>query len=152
MSINLLPERIRSKIAIQPNGCWYWTAKSTQDGYGQIRWGPLNHASVYVHRLTRHLLRGDVPIKWTPDTELDHAPYCGTRHCVHPYHTEVGSYKRNIMSGHSRSAHALRTNFCIHGHEFTAENTKVKADGARRCRACDKERDRAYYLLKKEKV
>ncbi|WP_138443543.1 hypothetical protein [Sinomonas susongensis] len=32
---------------------------------------------------------------------------------------------------------------CVRGHEFTAENTNIRPDGKRRCRACDRERGQA---------
>lgn len=31
---------------------------------------------------------------------------------------------------------------CIHGHEFTSENTIIKPNGTRQCRQCRRERDR----------
>jgi hypothetical protein len=39
-------------------------------------------------------------------------------------------------------ARAARTH-CIHGHEFTDENTFVRRDGSRICRACKRDRDRS---------
>lgn len=35
----------------------------------------------------------------------------------------------------------LRTH-CVHGHEYTPENTAYKTDGARRCRTCLREQER----------
>jgi hypothetical protein len=39
---------------------------------------------------------------------------------------------------------------CIHGHEYTPENTRIASDGGQRCRACDREHQRRYRLRLKE--
>ena len=35
-----------------------------------------------------------------------------------------------------------RKTHCIHGHEFTPENTRIKSNGIRLCRTCERNRDR----------
>jgi len=36
-----------------------------------------------------------------------------------------------------------RKEACVHGHEFTPENTRMRADGTRECRECRRIRKRA---------
>ena len=38
---------------------------------------------------------------------------------------------------------------CSHGHEYTPENTHIRADGSRRCRACGREEALRYYYRKR---
>lgn len=61
-----------------------------------------------------------------------------------------GSHSENgldrVRHGHDKNA--AKTH-CIHGHEFTPENTYVKASGHRQCKACTSERDRRRYLARK---
>lgn len=47
-----------------------------------------------------------------------------------------------------RSQNHLKTH-CVRGHEFSLENTRVARDGRRKCVACDKEYQRAYYQRKR---
>lgn len=46
-------------------------------------------------------------------------------------------------------AHNSRKTHCIHGHEFSPENTRLTARGARECKACSRERSLQHYYRKK---
>lgn len=41
-----------------------------------------------------------------------------------------------------RDSEKKRASHCIHGHEFTAENTVIKTNGTRQCRECRRAHDR----------
>jgi hypothetical protein len=43
---------------------------------------------------------------------------------------------------HAKRGTKAQQTHCIHGHEFTPENTIIKSNGARQCRKCRREFDR----------
>lgn len=43
---------------------------------------------------------------------------------------------------HARDDARVSQTHCIHGHEFTTENTIIKKNGCRQCRECRREKDR----------
>lgn len=59
--------------------------------------------------------------------------YDAVRHGTHP------------NMGHKQTS-------CIHGHEFTGENTIIRPDGRWECRICNRRRNREYYWRQKEQV
>jgi hypothetical protein len=64
---------------------------------------------------------------------------CAHRRCVNPLHMELVTNAENIRRSYANAA-AIRRNrtHCIHGHEYTDENTIRKSDGARGCRVCSR--------------
>lgn len=129
MSPDDLPERIATKIRLDPDGgCWMWTA-SLCKGYGQQHWEGRNWKA---HRLTYTLLIGPIPVGLT----LDHY-VCDTPACVNPAHTRPATIEHNSgrVSGRPLSEQ------CARGHAWTPENTLVSGTTPagkprRHCRAC----------------
>ena len=139
MNIEQLPVRIASKIAIESdNGCWLWTASSWQ-GYGQVSW---QGRPVKAHRLIYKLLVGPVPEGMT----LDHL--CRKRACVNPAHLEPVSHQVNLLRGEGFPSVNARKTHCIHGHEFTVENTGRNSLG-RYCRSCHNASSRRWYASRR---
>lgn len=138
MNVTDLPERIASKIEADPaTGCWLWRGYLNNRGYAQIQ---VHRVSVFVHRLTYQSARGAIP----EGLELDHL--CRVPHCCNPAHLEPVTHRENVLRGVSPMAiNAARTH-CVHGHEFTPENTKRTYNGRRACRACAREFMRGYHL------
>ena len=101
--------------------CWLWTGPRW-GGYGRYR-----HAQ--AHRLAYEALVGPIP----KGLVIDHL--CRVRHCVNPAHMEPVTNVENVMRGLAPSAVNARKTHCIHGHEFTPENTRPKPKG-RECREC----------------
>jgi len=66
--------------------CWQWTAKKTQNGYGQF-W--LEGGHQVAHRVSFGWSVGAVP----PGMQLDHV--CHDRSCVRPSHLRVVNHKQN---------------------------------------------------------
>jgi hypothetical protein len=138
MEVGEWPERLRAKVETGPlpkwapflGPCWLWTAHCNPKGYGKFRF---EGRSWMVHRLVYVLFVGAVE----PAQEIDHL--CRVRNCVRPGHLEAVSRLSNCLRGFSPSAQNARKTHCIHGHEFTAENTIVRKDGWRGCRACRSE-------------
>lgn len=108
--------------------CWLWTGYTTPDGYGVMageREGDRNRTSG-VHRVSYELLVGPIPA----GLEIDHL--CQVRNCVNPDHLEPVTRDENARRAGVRQTH------CISGHEFTEQNTRIRAsDGARICRTCE---------------
>lgn len=115
--------------------CHIWTGSKTPGGYGQFRVGD---KSVYAHRWILGHQRG-VPLG-ADEFALHH---CDNPSCVNPAHLYVGSQAQNsqdcVRRGRLRNpradANRAKTH-CIHGHEFTAENTYLTTDGRRQCNQC----------------
>jgi len=125
-----LLQRLEASIEVDHNGCWLWTGAVSAKGYGRLKVGT---RTVPAHRACYELLAGPIP-KERP--QLDHL--CAVKRCVNPEHLEPVTNAENSRRRSARITH------CPHGHEYTPENTIRWADGKRRCRTCDRERDRGY--------
>jgi hypothetical protein len=109
--------------------CWLWVGtRHHKTGHGKF-W--LNNRTMQAHRVAYELLVGPIPDGLT----LDHL--CRVRACVNPAHLEPVTLEENVARG---LASPTKTH-CVHGHEFTKENTR-HAQGRRHCRACDRRRQR----------
>lgn len=122
-------ERLWAKIQ-KVDGCWLWTGHIDRLGYGRVRIGGKNGVTGTAHRFMYELLVGPVPDGLT----LDHL--CRNRACCNPSHLDPVTQRENVLRGAGIAARRARQTHCIHGHEFTPENTKVDAKGNRRCREC----------------
>jgi len=114
-----------------PEGCWPWRGHVTKKGYG-LFWAGYDLGRLKAaHRFAYALLRGTIPKGAT----IDHL--CRNRSCVNPDHLEPVTNRENVRRGFGPSAVNARKTHCIHGHEFTRENTYiVVSKGARYCREC----------------
>jgi hypothetical protein len=125
-----LADRFWARVE-KTDGCWEWQGKLNQ-GYGVV-WdsGRVRQA----HRFAWELLRGAIPDGLT----LDHL--CRNRRCVNPGHLEPVTAVENTMRGQAPHAINARKTHCVRGHAFDDENTYVRSDGARICRACVRARN-----------
>lgn len=116
-----------------PNACWLWLG-GTQRGYG-IFW-PTPERSEGAHRYAYKTLVGPIP----EGMELDHvrARGCTNTHCVNPAHLEVVTPRINKLRGNGMSARYARATQCLYGHPYDEANTKIRKNGVRRCRECDR--------------
>lgn len=125
-----LPPRIRRRIEVDPDGCWLWAGPLTPQGYGRVNVGnqfPPAHRGVWL------LVVGPL----AADMELHHE--CGQRACVRP------SHMRPLNAADHHRAHMESRETCRAGHPFTPENTYLRTNGVRQCRACKADRQRARY-------
>ena len=113
--------------------CWLWTAATERNGYGVFTPAAGDMKQQVAHRFGYEHLVEAVP----DGLELDHL--CRVRNCVNPDHLEAVTREENI-----RRAKEARTH-CKHDHEYTPENTLIGTRGERRCRTCNRLRNRAYY-------
>lgn len=66
-------------------------------------------------------------------------PHRRCRACAHATSAAASARKR---LGIGRGGRQAAQTHCIHGHAFTPENTRIASDGCRRCRECERLRDR----------
>lgn len=125
--------RFFSKIKIDPEvayrgvPCWLMPANRFQCGYAQVYWEGRQHQA---HRLGYEMF-----VERMPDgLEPDHL--CRRRNCANPIHLEAVTHRVNTLRGENPCAKHARQTHCIHGHEFTPENTYVTKKGHRVCRTC----------------
>lgn len=112
------------------NGCWIWQRELDTKGYGMRRVPPKHKKVQRAHRWVYEQHRGPI----SNGLELDHL--CRVPACVNPDHLEPVTHRENVRRGSAPSAVAARTNRCIRGHEFTAENEYRNPNGKRSCRTC----------------
>ena len=149
-------ERFWAKVTPgAPDACWNWSVAKTRDGYGQFSVNRLGTAYM-AHRVTYSLLVGPI----APGLTIDHL--CRNTSCVNPAHLEPVTSAENTRRAHqwhkehgsTRYASAAGyfppwvtsgknvTGYCIHGHEYTDENTYTYRDGRTDCRTCKSARRR----------
>lgn len=139
-----IAERFWPKVDKRPDGgCWLWTAGLRESGYGAFKVG--TGMQRQAHRIAYELLVGSIPAGF----QLDHMCHnedlmctgrgrdCLHRRCVNPAHLKPVTSRENLLNGHTITASKAAQTHCIHGHEFTLENTRVRKNGTRNCRTCN---------------
>lgn len=113
-----------------PGGCWLWVGQLNRSGYGVFSVG---NVKSLAHRWAHEAFIGPIP----PDYQVDHVYARGCRHtqCVNPAHLEAVTPRENTMRSSGFAPKKAAQTHCVHGHEFTAENTNTRR-GRRECRAC----------------
>jgi len=140
-------ERFFQRVEKSDGGCWIWTGTKSWNGYGKFF---LDGKLTEAHRAAYRLFVGPIP----QGLELDHL--CRVRACVNPEHLEPVTHAENVRRGTSYAALSViyearraRTH-CARGHLYDEANTAYQANnGARVCRACNRER---YHQRKRETV
>lgn len=141
-----LLEKFNSKYSIDENGCWIWGGSLRGQGYAQIYDGKKNTIG---SRVSYALFKGPIP------NGMHVLHKCDVRKCVNPEHLFLGTHQDNMIDktkkGRSTNQNAIK-NFCLNGHEFTQENTRIYKNGKRCCITCQNIRSKIRYKkLKKEK-
>lgn len=141
-----IKERITEKVEIQEGtGCWMWTGAVTRQA-GRTDRGiiKLTVAPGVVKRRYAHVLAFEEWVGPVPEgLELDHYRFpgrCIGPLCVRPSHLKPVTHAVNSLRSSSPWAIARRKTHCKWGHKFTKENTIVRANGTRECRACKQAR------------
>lgn len=137
-------ERILERVTPSPTGCWLWNGAIGTNGYATVSRGTRpNRLRWMAHRFSYEVFVGPIP----EGLDLDHL--CRVRHCVNPDHLEPVTRRENLLRGQTINALRAAQTHCIHGHEFTPENTYRYADGTRKCRACRASQMRAYHARRR---
>lgn len=122
------------RLVDKGDGCWLWLGHVGPAGYGTFRFDGDTDLS---HRIAYRLLVGEIP----GGHHLDHL--CRIRRCVNPRHLEPVLPAENNRRSESPSALNARKTHCVHGHEFSLDNT-ARVRGMRVCRTCRAERLQRY--------
>jgi hypothetical protein len=136
-------ERLLANRSVQPNGCWHYTARIDEDGYG--RCGYEGKTGVKVHRVAYMVFIGPIPEGMTVNHKChDDDPdcpggYCPHRRCFNPDHLVAVTVPENLDNGKTPSSINAAKEKCDNGHEFTPLNTYIRPDGTRRCKTCQAE-------------
>lgn len=129
-----LPDRIWSKVARVPSGCWQWTAGLDRDGYSAISFQGKRQGA---HRVFYAELVGPIP----SGLQLDHL--CRNRACVNPGHLEPVTKRVNTLRGLGPPARNARKTRCPEGHQYTLRL------GKRTCKPCEAASQRRYKARKR---
>lgn len=145
-------DRYRSKVVQSgPNDCWPWLGGLNASGHAVFTWDlPDGTRGQLAHRFGWEVHHGPIPDGQHIDhichdpRECDLGPQCPHRSCQNPAHWKLVVPAENTAVDRRRTS-ADKTH-CVHGHEFTPENTyEYRRDGKirRQCRACVTARKRA---------
>jgi len=147
-------ERFLSHVIVVESGCWEWNgAYVEKNGYGGFwdgaRW-------VRAHVFSFVFFKGQIPMGFVVDHTCHNndrlckdGASCRHRRCVNPDHLRTATIGDNALAGNSLFADEARRTHCIHGHEFTLDNTYIRKDnGHRVCMTCSSIRNRDTYERK----
>jgi hypothetical protein len=115
------------------DACWNYSPVNYH-GYGRIG---IDYRRHHAHRFSYEMHVGPIP----DGLDIDHL--CRNRACVNPDHLEPVTRQVNLLRGVGPTATNAAKEFCKRGHEFTPENTMIRKEGWRNCRACHYERRNA---------
>lgn len=130
-----------------PDDCWVWNGghfQQTHYAMFSVRRDDGKWVPTTAHRIAWTLFNEEAPVT---GMHIDHL--CRNRWCVNPWHLEQVTPQTNTLRGEGPSAKCAQQTHCVHGHEFTDENTYRRPNGRRECRECmrgrDRQRDRTGY-------
>lgn len=126
-------ERFLSWVTFPPSGCWTWSGKQTNDGYGLFKGA--DRKTHPAHRWAYKKFAGPI----TVGLEIDHL--CHVRNCVNPKHMEPVTRAEN--------AFRARKAECKQGHALLEGNLYYRKNGLRQCKECVRRSTRERQLKRK---
>ena len=143
-----LSERLaRTGWTVTDSGCWEWSGKRNDSGYGIVNALRHGYTGARAHRVMFELHVGPIP----EGAEIRHK--CDNPPCANPDHLEPGTHLMNMddMTSRGRSplAYENRENRCKNGHDMTAPGAfKIVTPRDKRpyrtCIECARRRSREY--------
>lgn len=130
-------QQVMKHVTRDPDGCWRYHPPTSQRGRPRVTVSGRTMAAYEVV----WLVHTRVPVP--PGQQLLHSCDNGDDGCVSPYHLRLGTPRENNLDAVSRGRHQnqnSRITECKRGHPFDAENTRIRRDGTRACRTCERER------------
>lgn len=125
--------RLAAGLSLMPNGCIEWSRGTDRNGYGVIS---VNGKNRYTHRYAWELAHGPIP------DGLYVLHHCDNPPCGNTAHLFLGTDMDNMADRRAKGRHGnQKKTHCIHGHEFTTDNTRVSAKGWRSCIECQHKRE-----------
>ena len=111
------------KVKVDEGGCWLWTGKLKDTGYGEINPGGRSSPRG-AHRVSYELFKGEIP----KGMYVLHK--CDVRCCVNPDHLFLGTAKENTQDMMSKG----RGKYTTHSGENNAKSklTQAEVDEIRR--------------------
>lgn len=133
----------------EATGCHIWTGDKEPYGHGQFYWGgrPPRRKRTTAHRWAWMRKNGPVP----PDMQLDHFR-CDTPSCVNPDHVRPTTPRENSLRSNGIGAINAAKTHCPAGHSYDEVNTRVRPNGDRACKVCDRNQKRAQYQAQRQEV
>jgi len=130
------------------NGCWEWTAATSNKGYGQFG---VNKIAKSTHRISYIIHKGEIP----GGLMICHT--CNNPPCINPNHVYAGTSSDNMKQSVREMRHFEQSKtHCKNGHEFNQENTFLrdrKGRGITRvCRSCKRDAERKRRIFTKIKI
>ena len=131
----------------EPDACWPWPGYRTSGGYGAFSIG---QRAVAAHRIAYVIANGS-------DGEGVVMHKCDNPPCCNPAHLALGTPQDNtrdaMAKGRFRGGQAVQAErtHCPRGHAYDEANT-IHFRGHRKCRACERVRDRVRGPARKAKA
>lgn len=131
---NVVPTVIRFLYHVETveSGCWEWRGNIRNTGYGQFE---VQGRTLRAHRWSYEHFRGRIP----DGLQIDHL--CKNKACVNPQHLEAVTAAINVERSDNAAALNSRKTHCKREHLLAGDNVRLRANGARICRTCERERN-----------
>ncbi len=121
-----------------PGQCWLWVGGHNNMGYGM-------HKCCLAHRVAYERMHGPIP----EGMMVCHS--CDNPGCINPDHLWLGTNADNQRDASRKLRQPAQSKtHCLHGHEFTDENTIRRGFRARQCRECGRISQRKYQSKKRK--
>ena len=123
-------EKIDKTLGFGPDGtCWKWMSTTNAKGYAVMS---IEGRFKLIHRYFYEFTYGEIGSR-----KIFVCHRCDNPSCINPDHMFLGTNGDNVRDMVAKGRHFnQKKTHCVHGHEFTPENTKPGLNGGRQCIKC----------------